>query len=225
MTNRLPYAFTPASNPTAQQLLPSKRCRQIEIWLDETIQYESLQTCATDKLHGHVSDAPVLSSGGASRTPPTFLCPVCNKPVQVSAALPHATLLTSPSSISLSRKYTTKPRSVLRGLKIAMAPFSRNKLGNKNINSSSEQETCDPALSTKMFLMSPAGEDKGNHNKNHHQKRKDTQSPPSSSSAPSFAKLGSSHDDDNDGMNKLLNERMARLKRAQKLLEKGQKKG
>lgn len=60
----------------------------------------------------------------------------------------------------------------------------------------------DPALSTKMFLVPPGGEDAG------------------SNSSSSGARIGSS--DDGDAGKRLLDERMARLRRAQKLLEKGQ---
>lgn len=66
-------------------------------------------------------------------------------------------------------------------------------------------ERYDPALSTKMFVIPPDGDDRG------------------SNCSSSASRLASSDDDDDgDAGKRLLNERMARLKRAQKLLEKGE---
>lgn len=105
-----------------------------------------------------------------------------------------------------------------------MTPFSSSRSKRKIMtNTSSEEETCDPALTTQMFLIAPEGgsqEDK-NGRKDRKAPRSRTCPSPSSSSAPSVAGLDSS-DDEQDGVDKILSERMARLKRAQKLLEKSQ---
>lgn len=109
-----------------------------------------------------------------------------------------------------------------------MTPFSSSRPKRKIItNTSSEEETCDPALTTQMFLIALEGgsqEDK-NGRKDGKAPRARTCPSHSSSSATSVAGLDSS-DDEQDGVDKILSERMARLKRAQKLLEKSQgKKG
>lgn len=226
MTNTPP--FSPASNATAQKLLSSKRCGQIEIWLGETVQYESLQACATDQLCGHASDAPVTSSGFSPNNP-TFpaaasssavlpVCPVCNRPLESTSPT------SAPSNNTTPSKYNSvKTKAMLRGLKTAIIPFSSR---SKSKIIASGEETYDPALTTKMFLIPPDG-NKDNNDKHGHQDKKvphPLPSPSSPSSAPSVAKPDSS-DDEQDGLKKLLDERMARLKRAQKLLEKSQGRG
>lgn len=245
-----PLPFAPATNPTAQKLLPSKRCRQIEVWLEETVQYESLQRCATDKRHGHGSEAPLFitserpfleptTSSSMPSTPAVVpVCPVCHKPFSDVAALSHAaTPPTSSDASIVPSNPNTKPKLVLRGLRTVTRHFSFK----GRDNSHDPKETAyDPALSTKMFLVPPTGkeeEDSNSNNKkkkNHHRNssnRGDNHSLHSSSSsfAASFLRLGdsdSNSDDDNKGgVNRILNERMARLKRAQKLLEKSQGRG
>lgn len=185
----------PATDKTASKLLPPRRRRQIEIWLDETVHYESLQNCAADKGIGHASDLPV-STGGPHSSTSSFStstqCPVCFR--YFRGQEPQIGALDAPGPPAASGSKADKPRSVsvFRGLKAAMT----------SLKPKDASERYDPALSTKMFVVPAEGGDEAGSNR--------------SSSA---AGLGSS--DDGDAGKRLLDERMARLKRAQKLLEKG----
>lgn len=229
-----PPLLAPATNPTAQKLLSVKKCRQIEVWIGETVQFEALQRCASDKAYGHASDdTPALASTPLERssidkptfsavTPslsasPVLVCPVCSKSFQ-EGYLPATASSPANTRISIkSKTATTKPRAMLRGLKMTMSPFSFRAKGHSKIIS--ENDTFDSALSTSMFRL-PSAIKEDTHKNSGTQPR-----PPrsaSSSSAPSVAGLGSPNDGDDIGVNKILNERMARLKRAQKLLEKSQ---
>lgn len=204
-----PLPFIPATDRTAQKLLSSQRCRQIEIWLDETVQFKSLQYCATDKIHGHAA--------GTALTSPEQVCPICNHPFQPNTTLPAST------SSTPSKHITTKPKAILRGLKTAMTPlvFAKAKTNSIVVNNS-EDETYDPALATKMFFIPRPGKSGLQIDKQYRTGQEGIH-PAACSPDASAAELGSSNDE-KDGVKRILDERAARLARAQKLLEKSRKK-
>lgn len=254
----------PATDAIASQLLPPRRRRQIEIWLGETVRYEALQSCATDKRHGHASDVALATattttttstspSTATTRTrttktktkpaPGTTHCPVCRRYL-TGEEPPTTTIITttatageppflsssSPSSPSpeapagsSNNSRGNKPRAVLRGLKVALQTSLLLRPAGRDVD-----EACDPALSTKMFSpVAPGGrthghtggggegegreEDDGEEEEEEEEEEAD--------SFPPAARPGSSGDGDAAG-GRLLNERMARLRRAQRLLDK-----
>lgn len=186
----------PATEKTASKLLPPKRRRQIEIWLDEAVSYEAQQNCASDKRHGHVSDLQLYQTQHKNNqrktTSASTVCGLCDRYFQGEGPF-TATLDTSEEPTDPQSRRNNSI-SKLRGLKLAMAALRPK-------NSS---EKYDPALSTKMFVVSSVDDDEN------------------SDKSSSNAGLGSS--DNNDNGKRILGEKMARLKRAQKLLEKSQPK-
>ncbi|KAJ4397016.1 hypothetical protein N0V93_001240 [Gnomoniopsis smithogilvyi] len=192
------FAPPPATDKTASKLLPPKRRRRIEIWLDEAMTYEAQQNCAFDKRHSHYLD--IQSSQTQYQIQKRFsmtstVCDLCGRYFEGEGP-PMAATDTS-GQPSDTRVMPKNSKSMLRGLKSAMAAL----MPNNNII----EDGFDPSLTTKMYLVTSADDDENGSDK-----------------SSSNARLGSS--DNNDNGNKTLEEKMARLKRAQKLLEKSQPK-
>lgn len=188
--------LSPATESTASKLLPPVKRSQIEIWLDETIHYEPLQNCALEKRYGHASDPPMSPSSTLSTTPRSPGI-VTSCPVcgrYFTGEEPPTPTEASFEPPAAFDPKVLKSRSVFRGLKAAMASLKVKDVDGHY----------DPALATKMFLAIP--------NKNNEK----------SNDSSSGADLGSSNDGDHG--KKMLDERVARLQRAQKLLEKGRPK-
>lgn len=197
----------------AQELLRPRRRRQIEVWLGEAVRWEPSQSCAVGKSSGHLPAGPPgrglppsasaahqEASVSGPRLPP---CQVCGRHFTGEGeeqALPAWT--TSPSSSSPPggpRDGDNRPgktRQAFRGVMSALGIMDSN-TGGDGVR--------DPALSTRMFLVeatSDGGSGGGG-----------------GGSVSSAASRFSS-----DGGKQALDERMARLRRAQKLLEKSQPK-
>lgn len=184
------------TDKTASKLLPPKRRKQIEIWLDEVILYEARQACASEKRHGHVSDAqssPPQHPDQPRSSSTSSICAVCGRYFQGEEPTIEAPEASREPPESRAKQHSSK--SMFRGLKSAMTPFRPK----------SSSDRYDPALSTKMFFVSPADDDDDASEKSSFDNR-----------------LGSSENNDNSKQG--LDEKMARLKRAQKLLERSQPK-
>lgn len=108
---------------------------------------------------------------------------------------------------------SSRPRSIFHTLRSAVT--SNSKSGRIDDDKNSKY---DPALSTRMFLDSSVEISTDQRRNGGHSEDKGT-----SSSASSFNRLGSSVDGDGTDGRRLLDEKLARLKRAQKLLDKGKK--
>lgn len=179
------------TDKTASKLLPPKRRRQIEVWLDEIILHEAQQNCASDKRHGHTSDVqsfPPQHPDQTRASSSSSMCAVCGRYFQGEE--PRMEVVGTSDESSEPRTKQHSSRLKFRGLKSVMTPF-RSKISS---------DKYEPALSTKMFLISSAD-------------IHDT-----SDRSSSQARLGSSETNDNGKQG--LDEKMARLRRAQKLLEK-----
>ncbi|KAJ4421625.1 hypothetical protein N0V82_003626 [Gnomoniopsis sp. IMI 355080] len=165
--------------------------RRIEIWLDEAVLYEAQQNCASDKRHGHASDLLTSPSQRSIQTQTSSTSTIC------AVCGRYCKGAGPPMEASDGSGHSADPEarqnnsgSMFRGLKSAMTAF----------RSGNSEKRYDPALSTKMFSTSSADDD-------------DNSDRSSSNFLP-----GSS--DDNDNTKRVLDEKMARLKRAQKLLAK-----
>lgn len=230
---------TPASGPalgsTASKLLGPKRLRQIDIWLDEVHQYESLQSCATDRRHGQAPDQPSstappspsrrpLSRLSSSSTTSSNLtstpaqCPVCSRHLwEPDRPGSKSSQLTTKAPSAVVPVADKRPRSsVLKGLRAAVLSL--------RVKDAAEESRYDPALSTRMFSAQTGVEEGGGTN--------GVCSKKASAARPREADEGdeeqeeeeeeSSSDGGADVEKKLMAERKARLRRAQKLLEKAQ---
>lgn len=188
----------PATEATANKLLPPQRRKQIEIWLDEALYYETLQSCASDKRYGHASDLSTLSFSGAlpnkspRLTATSPACPLCGRYFEGE----HPPL----SSLDASNP-PTDPNPKLNKSKFA---FWSLKTAVASLKTKNAEEKYDPTLATRMFLTPPSDNDVGSNN---------------SSSVKHIDSL-----EDGGSGKQLLEEKMARLKRAQKLLKKSQSK-
>ncbi|ROV97593.1 hypothetical protein VSDG_04553 [Cytospora chrysosperma] len=196
----------------AQELLRPRRRRQIEVWLGEAVHWEPSQSCAVGKSSGHAPagppgrrPAPLASPAAAHqeasvsgpRLPP---CQVCGRHFTGEGeeqAVPTWTASTSspPGGLRDGDNQPGKTRQVFRGVMSALGIMNSNTRGDG---------VRDPALSTRMFLVEATS---------------DGGSGGGGGSVSSAASRFSS-----DGGKQALDERMARLRRAQKLLEKSQPK-
>ncbi|KUI53929.1 hypothetical protein VP1G_01337 [Cytospora mali] len=180
---------------TAQKLLKPRRRQQIEIWLDEAVRWEQSQSCAVGKSFDHVPEDPPSSS-----PPQESGVSKSAPPCQVCGR--HFTGDEVPSPVLSAAAgrppdKDSKPgrtRQMFRGVVSAMSSL-------RNTASDDRRDgEWDPSLLTRMFLVEAANDGDSN----------------STSAASRF--------DSSDGGKQALDGRMARLKRAQKLLEKSQPK-
>lgn len=183
------------TDKTASKLLSPKRRKQIEVWLEETILYEAHQTCASDKRHGHSSDVQSSPPQHSDQSRSSLTSSICAVCGRyIQGEEPVIEAVVASKEPPAPRAEQHSSKSVFRGLTSAMIPFRSKPSGDKY----------DPALSTKMFLASTADNDD------------------SSGKSSSHVRLGSSENNENGIQG--LDEKMARLKRAQKLLERSQPK-
>lgn len=184
----------------AQKLLKPKRRTQIEVWLGETVSRWETQQCAAGRLLGHHSDLltpPATGQPGESpRSAPVGdddICPVCGRSFEDEKPIISQPEGTEPQPNSSK---PGKGKHMFRGIRTAMDQL-RARNGGKGGDQDGE-DRWDRAISTQMFLAEAS----------EHGSSIDTAF---SSSGP----FGG-------GDNKALEERMARLMRAQKLLDRSQ---
>lgn len=186
----------------AQKLLKPKRRAQIEVWLGEIVSRRGTQQCAAGRLSGHHSDllAPPATGqpGEGPRSAPAAdddgICPVCSRSFE-DEKLPVITQ-PEPTDQQPNGNKPGKGKHMFRGIRTAMDQL-RAKNGGRGGDKDGE-EPWDRAVSTQMFLAeaSEYGSSIG----------------AALSSSGSFGRGG----------NNTLEERMARLMRAQKLLDRSQ---
>lgn len=195
----------------AQKLLKPRRRAQIDVWVGETVSRWEAQRCAAGRKYGHRSDPPTPSAKGhpgesSGSAPPVVdgddcICPVCGRPFEDKkpvVAQPGRTVQ-QPDGAKDGAKDGIKPgkgKHMMRGIRAAMGHL-KARGGGRGGEKGKEDEGWDRAVSTQMFLAAAS-------------------------------EFGSSIDTASStfpfgwGDNKELEERMARLRRAQKLLERSQ---
>lgn len=195
--------------------LKPRRRAQIEVWLDETVGLWGMQHCAAGASFGHRSDLMASSTAAADHQPGGGLrpvpvdvdgddeiCPVCGRSPEGEKEPPVAT---QPDR-GKSRPDAAGPgkgKHVLRGILSAVGrPRAR---GGGRVGEDKEDKGWDRAVSTHMFLAEPS-------------QYGSSVSTGSGSSGP-FGKGGGKKA---AAECKALEERMARLARAQKLLDRSQ---
>ncbi|KAJ0121578.1 hypothetical protein J7T55_008743 [Diaporthe amygdali] len=186
---------------TARRLLKPRRRAQIEVWLDEAIRTREDQYCGAGRMCGHRSDALALpgadQTGGGSRSISSDVCPVCGRSCEDEEPV-------TTNQTEKENRLEEQPRPggsklgkgkhMLRGIKTAMGHLKARD------GSKSEEEGLGRAVSTQMFVAEAS----------------EYGSSICSAFSSSLSNMGGG---DN---NKALDERMARLRRAQKLLDKSQ---
>lgn len=190
----------------ARKLLKPRKRAQVEVWVGETTSQLETQRCTAGRSFGHHSDllaAPAMGEQGESqRSAPVDsddICRVCGRffeDVKPVVTQPRRTDKQPNSDKPGKGKHT------FRGIKAAMGQFRASKDGGKG-GDKDEEERWDRAISTQMFLADAS----------EYGSSVDTGF---SSSGP-FG-FGACE-------NKELEERMARLMRAQKLLDRSQANG
>ncbi|KAK7714193.1 hypothetical protein SLS64_004292 [Diaporthe eres] len=191
----------------AQKLLKPRRRAQIDVWVGETVSRWEAQRCAAGRKYGHRSDPPTPSAKGqpgegSGSAPPVVdgddcICPVCGRPFEDKkpvVAQPGQTVQ-QPDGAKDGVK-PGKGKHMIRGIRAAMGHLKARD-GGRGGEKGKEDEGWDRAVSTQMFLA--AASEFGS----------------SIDTASSTFPFGR-------GDNKELEERMARLRRAQKLLERSQ---
>lgn len=192
-------------NRVARQLLKPRRRAQIEVWLDETVSTWEAQYCSAGRLFGHRSDlfgpAATGQPSESPRSPPEddHICPVCGRSLEGPSAHPPGK---DPPLPPIEGK-PGRGKYMLRGIRAAMGQF-RAKDGGKG-GEDDEHGLSRPA-STAMFLAVASEDDDS------------SVATALSSSGPFGGEDGKAPPDER----KALEERMARLKRAQKLLDRSQ---
>lgn len=194
---------------SAKNPLKPRRRAQIEVWLDETVGLWGMQHCAAGGLFGHCSDLLTPSTGAdqpgeGPRPARDDTCPVCGR----SPEGEKEPIATQPGRAKsrLDGAGPGKGRHVLRGILAAMG--RSNARGGGRGGEDKEDEAWDRAVSTHMFLADPS----------QYGSSVSFVSTGSGSSGPSGrgdARKGAAEW-------KALEQRMARLARAQKLLERSQ---
>lgn len=169
-------------------LLPPKRRKQIEIWLDEIVRLKKYNECASDEGYGHALDALAEKDRWTSTN--ELLCPICKHPNlsttnRSSSRLP-ASLSSSPSKPVDAQPELSRAKSALRSIKDALTSLKPKSIG----------DLFDPRVATKMYWVHTSDKDAG-------------------SSESEEESLRSSK-----GGDKVLDERLARLRRAEKLLQR-----
>lgn len=188
----------------AQKLLKPRRRAQIDVWVGETVSRREAQRCAAGRKYGHRSDPPTPSARGESPRsgPPVVdggdcICPVCGRPFEDKK--PVGAQPERRGQQPDGAKDGVKPgkgKHMIRGIRAAMGHL-KVRDGGRGGEKGKEDEGWDRAVSTQMFLA--AASEYGS-------------SIETASSDFSFAMAD----------NKELKERMERLRRAQKLLERSQ---
>ncbi|KKY36808.1 hypothetical protein UCDDA912_g03162 [Diaporthe ampelina] len=188
------------SEKVARELLKPRRRAQIEVWLGETVSRWETQRCAAGRLFGHRSDlliaSPATSQLGES--PPSTsvdgddICPVCGRSSEDGAPFARPPGKDAPW---LNEGKPGKGKHMFGRIRAAMGQLRARDGGRTG---EKDEEEWDRGVSTHMFLAE-ASED-----------------------GSSVGTALSSSGRPNGGDGKALEERMARLTRAQKLLDKSQ---
>lgn len=193
-------------NRVARHLLKPRRRAQIEVWLDETMSLWEAQYCSAGRLFGHRSDLfTPAATGQPSESPRStpvddHICPVCGRSSEGEGPSAHP-----PGKNPPLPPIEGKPgrgKYMLRGIRAAMGQF-RSKDGSKS--GDDDGNGLSRAASTAMFLAEASEDDS-------------SVATAFSSSGPFGGKDGKAPPDER----KALEERMARLMRAQKLLDRSQ---
>ncbi|KAL2288127.1 hypothetical protein FJTKL_04242 [Diaporthe vaccinii] len=177
----------------AQKLLKPRRRAQIDVWVGETVSRWEAQRCASGRKFGHRSDPPGESPRPA---PPVVdggncICPVCDRPFEDKK--PVVAQLEETGQQPDGSK-PGKGKHMIRGIRAAMGHLKARD-GGRGEEKGKEKEGWDRAVSTQMFLAA-------------------------ASEYGSSIETASSNFSFSRGDHKELEERMARLRRAQKLLDR-----
>lgn len=195
-------------NSIARQLLKPRRRAQIDIWLEETVSLWEMQYCTAEREFGHRSDLstpqPTGQPGESPRSTPVKddICSVCGRSSEGN--LPSV----QPPGKDPPRPIEGKPgrgKHMLRGIRAAMGQL-RVRDGGKCGGEDDEKGPDRAVVSTAMFLAEVSGDDDS------------SVATAFSSSGPFGGGDGKAPPDER----KVLEERMKRLMRAQKLLESSQ---
>ncbi|KAL1846881.1 hypothetical protein Daus18300_014105 [Diaporthe australafricana] len=194
---------------TARKLLKPTRRAQIEVWLGEVVSWRDTQHCAAGRLFGHHSDALAASavdnrpgddsSHSISRDD---ICTVCGRSPEGEEPAAHQAGKEQPQP---DGDKLGKGKHVFRGIRTVMGHLRARDGGRSK---EEEEEGWDRTVSTQMFLAEAS-------------EHGSSLCAALSSSESSAAGGGGGG---GGGGNNALNERMARLMRAQKLLDKSQAK-
>lgn len=179
----------------ALKLLKPRRRAQIDVWVGETVSRWEAQRCASGRKFGHRSDPPGESPRPA---PPVVdggdcICPVCDRPFEDKK--PVVAQLEETGQQPDGSK-PGKGKHMIRGIRAAMGHLKARD-GGRGEEKGKEKEGWDRAVSTQMFLAA-------------------------ASEYGSSIETATSNFSFGRGDNKELEERMARLRRAQKLLDRSQ---
>lgn len=185
----------------ARKLLKPRRRAQIEVWLDEAVSWRDTQHCAAGMLFGHRSDAlaasPVDRPGDDSShyMSRIDICPVCGRSPEGEEPVAHQA---GNEQLYPDGVKLGKGKHVFRGIRTVMGHLGARNGGRSEV----EEDGWGRTASTQMFRAeaSEYGSSLG----------------AALSSSGSTAAGG--------GGNKALDERMGRLMRAQKLLDRSQAK-
>jgi hypothetical protein len=196
-------------NKLARQLLRPRRRAQIEVWLDETVSLWETQSCTAGQLFGHRSDLSTLqptdppSEGPHAKPLHDHSCPVCGRPSESGLTSIQPTGKDTMSQVESSEP--GRRRHILRGIRAAMGQLGFRD-GDKGGSEDDDKGPGRAVLSTAMFLAEASGDG-------------------DSSVATAFSSsglLGGGHGNAPPDQRKALDERMKRLMRAHKLLERSQ---
>lgn len=186
----------------AQKLLKPRRRAQIDVWVGEVISRWEAQRCTAGRKYGHRSDPPTASITGQSGEDPrsappvngdVCICAVCGRPFEDKKPA-----VTQPERTGQQPDGAkpAKGKHMIRGIRAAMGHLKARD-GGRGGEKGKEQEGWDRAVSTQMFLAD-------------------------ASEYGSSIENASSNSPFGGGHNEELEERMARLRRAQKLLDRSQ---
>lgn len=194
----------------ARKLLKPRKRAQVEVWVGETTSQLETQRCTAGRSFGHHSDLLAASAtdqpGEGQRTAPIDsddICRICGRSFEDAKPV-----VTQPERTDKQPKSGEpgKEKQMFRGIRAAMGQIRASKAGGKaggKGGDKDEEEHWDRAISTQMFLADAS------------EYASSDETGVSSSGPFGFGACG----------NKELEERMARLMRAQKLLDRSQANG
>lgn len=188
----------PGNEKLAQKLLKPRRRAQIEVWLGEIATRWETQRCAAGRSFGHHSDQPTPPATGQPGEGPRSTAVDGDDRICPVCGRPFedGNPVAAQPERTDQQSGSGKPgkgKHMFRGIRTAMGQFKARDGGRGGKKDG--EERWDRAMSTQMFLAE--GSEVG-------------------------SSIGSSRGPFDGGQNKELEERMARLMRAQKLLERSQ---
>lgn len=191
----------------ARKLLKPRKRAQVEVWVGETTSQLETQRCTAGRSFGHHSDLLAASAtdqpGEGQRTAPIDsddICRICGRSFEDAKPV-----VTQPEGTDKQPKSGKpgKEKHMFRGIRAAVGQIRASKAGGKGGDNKDEEERWDRAISTQMFLADAS------------EYASSDETGVSSSGPFGFGACE----------NKELEERMARLMRAQKLLDRSQANG